>query len=211
METFSPMVKRWDIITIGNLTRNRYWGESDDRAVRPVLCTCTLISGQGFRLLVDPSISDADRMAAELDRRTGLKREDIDLVFVTHAHGDHHCGVRNFPDATWLAGIDTAQALNRSGQYMKRFEPAPKTICDGIDVVPAPGHSVDHHVLRFKCDGLSIVLAGDAVMTREFWHDRRGFFNSVDLNLASQTIERLTSIADIIVPGHDNYFPVRRG
>ncbi len=23
-------IKRWDVITIGNLSRNRYWGESDD-------------------------------------------------------------------------------------------------------------------------------------------------------------------------------------
>ena len=44
------------IITIGNLSRNRYWGESDDRAYRPAICTCTLISGDGFRLLVDPSL-----------------------------------------------------------------------------------------------------------------------------------------------------------
>src|SRR5216110_2455438 len=32
-------VKRWDIITIGNLSRNRYWGEPNDQAVRKVLCT----------------------------------------------------------------------------------------------------------------------------------------------------------------------------
>src|ERR1043165_8498936 len=38
-------VKRWDIITIGNLSRNQYWGEPNDTAVRKVLCTCTLIRG----------------------------------------------------------------------------------------------------------------------------------------------------------------------
>jgi len=27
----SSSVKRWDVITIGNLSRNRYWGESDAR------------------------------------------------------------------------------------------------------------------------------------------------------------------------------------
>jgi hypothetical protein len=28
----SSSVKRWDLITIGNLSRNRYWGESDAKA-----------------------------------------------------------------------------------------------------------------------------------------------------------------------------------
>src|ERR1043166_1268239 len=73
----SSKVKRWDIITVGNLSRNQYWGEANDKAVRKVLCTCALISGDGFRLLVDPSEADAADMARELDRRTGLKLKDI--------------------------------------------------------------------------------------------------------------------------------------
>ena len=84
------MVHRWDIITIGNLSRNRYWGESEDRPLRPALCTCTLIQAGGSRLLIDPSCEDADRMAAELDRRAGLKPSDITTVFITHHHADHH-------------------------------------------------------------------------------------------------------------------------
>jgi len=31
-------VSRWDVITVGNLSRNRYWGEADNKAVREVLC-----------------------------------------------------------------------------------------------------------------------------------------------------------------------------
>lgn len=41
------LVLRWDIVTIGNLSRNRYWGESDEKAVRPAICTCTVLSGKG--------------------------------------------------------------------------------------------------------------------------------------------------------------------
>jgi hypothetical protein len=46
-------VKRWDVITIGNLSRNRYWGESDAKGVRSAICTCTVIQGDGFRLAVE--------------------------------------------------------------------------------------------------------------------------------------------------------------
>jgi len=111
------MVHRWDIITIGNLSRNRYWGESDDRAYRPAICTCTLISGDGFRVLVDPSLQEAARMEAELSRRTGLRLSDIDGVFITHEHGDHHFGLRHFPDARWQAAPQVAEMLNRGGSY----------------------------------------------------------------------------------------------
>ena len=64
------MIERWDVVTIGNVSRNRYWREGDEKAVRSVICTSTLITGDGFRLLVDPSIADEAQMAAELDRRT---------------------------------------------------------------------------------------------------------------------------------------------
>jgi len=67
------MVKRWDIVTVGNLSRNRYWGEGEDRAIRAPLCTSTLIQGDEFRLLVDPPVANLEQMAAELDRRTGLE------------------------------------------------------------------------------------------------------------------------------------------
>jgi hypothetical protein len=65
-------VIRWDVITIGNLSRNRYWGESDEKPLRSAICTCTVISGKNFHILVDPSLKVKDSMAAELDRRTGL-------------------------------------------------------------------------------------------------------------------------------------------
>lgn len=203
MET---MIRRWDIITIGNLSRNRYWGESEDRAYRPPLCTCTLITADGFRLLVDPSIQDGPKMLFELERRVGLKPQQVDLVFITHSHGDHHFGLKHFPDARWVAAPGVADAINASKQYAKQVEPEEGVISDLVEIIPTPGHTLDHHSLRFDCEDLSIVIAGDAVMTRDFWKDRRGFFNSADIKLAVQTMEDLAGIADVIVPGHDNFF-----
>ena len=166
----------------------------------------TLIQGGGFRLLVAPPIAEADRMAAELDRRTGLRIADIAAVLVTHEHGDHHAGLANFPAARWLAAPAVAAAINATSRYPRKLEPVEGRLFDAIDLLPTPGHTPGHHSLRFDCDGLSIVVAGDAVMTRDFWADRRGFFNSADPAQAAQTIARLAGIADAIVPGHDNWF-----
>lgn len=204
------MIQRWDIITIGNISRNRYWGESDDQSYRPGICTCTLVTGDGFRLLVDPSLQDEERMRAELDRRAGLKLADVDAVFLTHEHGDHHFGLRHFPHARWLAAPPVAALLNASGQYQKEVAPVADRLFDVIELIPTPGHTPTHHSLRFDCEDYSVVIAADAAMTRDFWRDRRGYFNSADFEQAAQTIDLLAGVADIVIPGHDNYFLNRR-
>jgi glyoxylase-like metal-dependent hydrolase (beta-lactamase superfamily II) len=206
----TAMVQRWDLITIGNLSRNRYWGESEARACRPAICTCTLVRTDAGCLLVDPSLEEEERMAAELDRRVGLRLADIDAVFLTHEHGDHHFGLRHFPNARWLAAPPVAERLNGEGRYEKRIEPTEGPVMGSIELVPTPGHTLTHHSLRFDCDGLSVVIAADAAMTRDFWRERQGYFNSADFALAAQSVEKLAQIADIIVPGHDNYFLTRR-
>ncbi|MBI4877380.1 MAG: MBL fold metallo-hydrolase [Acidobacteria bacterium] len=203
----NPKVLRWTVITIGNLSRNRYWGESDAKPLRDAICTCTLVSGDGFHLLVDPSLTAKDAMAKELDRRTGVKLGDINAVFVTHEHGDHFFGVEHFPQAAWYAAAPVAEILNGK-KFSRKFEPAPKTLFGAVEVIPTPGHTRSHHSLRFDCDGRSIVAAGDSVATRDFWRERRSYFNAVDPALAAKTMDQLAAIASVIIPGHDNYFLV---
>jgi glyoxylase-like metal-dependent hydrolase (beta-lactamase superfamily II) len=104
-----------------------------------------------------------------------------------------------------------AAKINGTGQHDRKVEPAPAHLFDCIEAIPTPGHTADHHSLRFECEGLWVVIAGDAVMTHDFWRDRRGFFNSADIEQAGGTIERLAEVADAIAPGHDNWFLTGRG
>ncbi len=199
-------VTHWDIITIGNLSRNRYWGESDERPLRSAICTCTVISGKDFHIMVDPSLKDEKEMITELDRRTGLTPDEIDTVFITHQHDDHLYGINHFKRSRWLAGPDVAKALNSSGRYPEKFEPAGNNIFGIIDVIQTPGHTPDHHSLRFDFDGFSVFVTGDAVATKDHWLERRGYYNVIDPEESKRTMEKINLLADIIVPGHDNYF-----
>jgi glyoxylase-like metal-dependent hydrolase (beta-lactamase superfamily II) len=199
-------IKQWDVITIGNLSRNRYWGESDDMGVRSTLCTTTLITGDGFRILVDPSLADAAQMKHELDRRTGAKPRDVTAVFVTHEHPDHYEGIAHFPDARWLAAPAVAEILNKSGKLPRVVEGCTDQLFDAVEVIPTPGHTHAHHSLVFDCAGLRIIVAGDSAITQDFFRDRRGYRNAVDFELSTRTIDKLAAMADIIIPGHDNYF-----
>ena len=201
-------VKRWDVITIGNLSRNRYWGEADANGVRSVICTCTLITGADFRLLVDPSLADEQQMTRELDRRTGLKLNGVTAVFVTHEHGDHWAGISHFSETRWLASPGVAEVLNASGKLPRKLEGVSGRLFDAVDVIPTPGHTPGHHSVRFDCDGMSVVVAGDAVATRDFFHDRRPYYNASDVALSIRTMDELAKMADLLVPGHDNYFLV---
>lgn len=207
------MIVRWDIITIGNISRNRYWGESDEKGLRSALCTCTLVTGEGWRLLVDPSIKEEAAMAAELYRRSGLGLGAITHIYITHPHSDHHDGLANFPAAAWLAAADVAADINREGHYGRAIEgldPATRLLGE-IDLIHTPGHTEHHYSLRFDCEGASVVVAGDATMTRDFFRHRQGYFNSTNFAAAAASIERLAQIADIVIPGHDNYFLNARG
>ena len=201
-------VDRWEIITIGTLSRNRYWGEPDAKPLRSAICTSTLISGGGFHLLVDPSLADKDAMAKELDRRSGLKLDDVTAVFITHEHGDHYAGIGHFQKAAWYAAAPVAEILNGRKIFTRAIQPAPTSLFGAVDVFPTPGHTRSHHALRFDCDSRSIVAAGDSVATRDFWRERRSYYNAVDPALAARTMEKLAAVASVIIPGHDNYFLV---
>jgi len=200
------VVTHWDIITIGNLSRNRYWGESDEKALHSVICTCSVISGSGFHMIIDPSLADERAMITELQRRTGLAPDKINAVFITHQHGDHVVGLKHFPKARWFAGADVAAGLNKSAKFGKQIEAAGNTLFGTIDVIPTPGHTSDHQSLRFDYRGLSIVISGDAIVTKDFWDEKRAYYNVMDEAASRRSMANLDSLADIIVPGHDNAF-----
>lgn len=80
----------------------------------------------------------------------------------------------------------------------------------GITVVPTPGHTLGHASLLLESEGLRVVVAGDAVMTRDFFRSRDYYFNTVDPSAAVTSIETISRVADVVVPGHDNYFLNRR-
>lgn len=199
-------VTHWDVVTIGNLSRNRYWGESEEKSLHSVICTTTIIRGKDFCVVVDPSLADSKVMADELKRRTGLTPDDINVAFVTHEHGDHHCGLPGFPKAKWLATAEAAAIINKTAKYEKIVEPVGKTLFDVIDVVTTPGHTPGTAGLRFDYRGLSVFVAGDAIATKDFWDEGTIYFKALDIEVAKQSYKKIAALSNIIVPGHDNYF-----
>jgi len=203
---------QWDVLVIGHLSRNKYWGEADEQAFREPLCTSTLIRTAELSVVVDPGLPP-EQMVRILDRRAGIAPGSVDIVFLTHFHGDHRVGLAAFPGAVWCmapAEIEhwTRQLAGDSPdrEVLDRLRPAGPGLIPGITVVATPGHTVGHSSLLFESEGLGVVVAGDAAMTQDFFRHRDYYVNTVDPGAAVRSIETIARIADVVIPGHDNYF-----
>jgi glyoxylase-like metal-dependent hydrolase (beta-lactamase superfamily II) len=199
----------YHVITIGRFTRNRFWGELETQAYRDALCTTTLLKGD-INIVVDPSLPPAE-MAKALYDRSGLWPDAIGAVFITHAHGDHMVGLELFHKAPWYMGELELKSLQKSTdrrqkELGERIRPAFPGFISGVEPLALPGHTAGTTALLVDSADGKVAVTGDAVMTRDFFKARQGYYNSLDFEEASRSISRLAEIADIVIPGHDNYF-----
>ena len=165
------------------------------------------MQAEGKRLLVDPS-PYPDELAAMLFARTGLHPGDVDAVFITHFHADHRFGLALFEDAEWLMAADglaewKGQNL-RDARLFERFSPAEGRLPPGVRLYPSPGHAVGHTSLLVDTVWGPLIVAGDAVMSEDFFRTEEGFRNSVDFERARETIRTIKRSANLVIPGHDN-------
>lgn len=197
---------RVTVINIGALSMNRFWNETE--RVRSPSATCTLLEVGGQRVIVDPS-PGADLLEPMLFACAGLRPENMDLVFLTHFHGDHHFGLHLFPGKPWLMSstglTDWKERSPNESEFIDRFSPAEERLPQGISLFPSPGHTRGHCSLLVKTKAGDLIVAGDAVMTEDFLEAEEGFHNSVDFGQATETIRRIKQAAQLVIPGHGNF------
>lgn len=202
---------RFTIVNIGSLSVNKYWGETE--RMREPSATCTLVETGDARMLVDPSPFPGG-LESRLFAATGLRPSAVDLVYMTHFHGDHRFGLALFEGVPWLMASSAREELRASkdgGALGGRVEDAEGRLPDGVDLFPSPGHTPGHCSLALNIEWGRLVIAGDAVMTPEFWLHDDGFHNTWDFDAVRDTIGRIRAEADFVVPGHGNYFPTAHG
>ncbi len=217
---YDRMKYTWHIITIGHLSRNRFWGEDEQQSYRAPLATCILLKGDGLNVVIDPSLP-AEQMEKALIDCAGIRPEQITHTYSTHYHGDHHWDLSAFPNAvccmpakdleTMLAEWDTVQ---RSWQYLRteqmlRLVPAEDHLVPGLEMVPLPGHTEGLSGYRFTAPEGSVLCTGDCVMTREFYQAGQPYFfgwNAEENERSIRRLKRTEEMPDLIIPGHGEPF-----
>ena len=169
------------------------------------------------------------RSAAEAVAALGVDARTVENVILTHLHYDHAGGVGQFPNARFH--VQDREMAYATGRHMTRPDQAHaftpdhvaalvhavhdrRVVFHGGDDELAPGLSV--HLIGGHTDGLQVVrvrtadgwlvLASDASHYYENMEARRPFPVVFDVDAmldGFDTLRRLASPDDAIVPGHD--------
>jgi glyoxylase-like metal-dependent hydrolase (beta-lactamase superfamily II) len=197
---------RLTVVNIGTLSMNKFWKETE--RVREASATCVVIEVAGRRLIVDPS-PHPEQLERLLFERCGLRPRSVDEVFLTHRHGDHRFGLPLFEGKPWFMArpeLEAWRGTEKSDPTIPgRFEPAEDRLPGELSLVFTPGHTATHHSLQMPSPWGPLVVAGDAVMTPDFWLAEEGYHNSVDFEAARDSIRKLKKLATVVIPGHGNF------
>lgn len=207
----------WKQLTLGHLSRNKFWGEDPDTQYHSVVASSTLVQDGDVRILVDPTLPVAE-MEDRLRRYCGLDRNDIDIVFATHFHTDHRLDAEKYPNAKLYMSAeslrDVAELRKEGGALAQTFlngavfdfEAAPRRLSPGVEVQPLAGHTLGLAGLVFTSGGKKVLLAGDTIMNPEFYHAREGYFIDASQEKTAASMDWAAEHAEIIVPGHGDWF-----
>jgi glyoxylase-like metal-dependent hydrolase (beta-lactamase superfamily II) len=215
---------RFDIISIGALSRNRLWGEST--SLRTPHATTTLIRSNKRNILVDPGLP-AQALGARLFERTGMKPDQIDTVFLTNFRPAHRAGLALFQNAKTFIHEPEQQAsrqhleclldqapeedidrriFKQELELLEKLTPAEDRLADQLDLFPLPGYTPGNCGLLIKLPTTTVLLAGDAVPTQDHFLAGQVLPDAYDIKQAQESLGEVYEIADLIIPGHDNVF-----
>jgi glyoxylase-like metal-dependent hydrolase (beta-lactamase superfamily II) len=213
---------RVDVISIGTLSRNRLWGETEP--VRTAHATTTLIRSGKRAILIDPGLPPGV-IGARLFERAGLRPEQIDTVFLTSFRPSHRAGLSQFEKAKVLIHESEKEAV---GQYLRSMleeppgdertiinnelkllescQPADDKLAEQVDLFPLFGYTPGTCGLLIAAPTYTAIVAGDAVPTLDHFLAGQTLPDAFDLKQAGEAMGEVYEIADVIIPGHDNLF-----
>lgn len=160
----------------------------------PITFTPIVIETGGRRILVDTGFGDAGPATTGFLRSNlaaaGITPETIDMVFVTHCHGDHVNGLIDaegrpiYPAAEvvmaeteWTFWTDRAEAARATGSVADNFAnvarvfaplhdrlrtvPWGTAVAPGVTAIDARGHTPGHTALMLESGGEKLVFVAD--------------------------------------------------
>ncbi len=154
-------------------------------------CTCYLIRSAGVTILIDTGVgppglwdwtAEAEGLLPDALADLGVRRDDVDVVLLTHMHIDHVGwnadldGVTFFPRARYVVHRDSLAfaSTQDTRPHVRRcilpladsFETVTGDVelAEGVTAFVAPGHYPGHMGLRLSSDGAEAVLIADTAV-----------------------------------------------
>jgi glyoxylase-like metal-dependent hydrolase (beta-lactamase superfamily II) len=208
------MSVRIDIISIGTLSRNLLWQETSPR--RTGHSTTTLIQAGKRLIVVDPGLP-APALQARFNERVGGRLKDVTDVFLTHLSNDAVSGLELFEHAKWWCSEAERDALARrvdleTGEaallrnLLKRLSAAPDKLAPAVDLFPLPGYTTGTCGLLVAAALSTTLITGPAVASLDHFLAGQVLPDVQLLDQAKESLTEVYEIADVIVPGYDNWF-----
>lgn len=191
------------------------------------VATTTLIRGEQI-ILVDPGnhhIGFYGMLKFALSR-FGLHFDDIDLVVCTHSHHDHMASIFTLRETEIVMGAgelefareiygaeETDARLAIMGPLTEVPAEGELELCPGVTAVATPGHTPGHISVLVEGEEERIVVAGDAVMTRAEYEERRfsHWYTPEQLKQLNSNLDHLRDWEpDLVLPGHDRAIRLNR-
>jgi glyoxylase-like metal-dependent hydrolase (beta-lactamase superfamily II) len=165
--------------------------------------TYLLVGTGGSAALIDAGVGEPDHLAA-IGSHLSERRAQLDLVLVTHAHGDHARGAPAIAERFPTARFVKYPWPDEDHRYPVTWEP----LSDGdtlvvagqlVEVIHTPGHTPDHLAFSHRPSGTvwtgDLVTQGGSVMI----HWSRGG----DLSKYLRSLQRMMDLQpDHILPAH---------
>jgi glyoxylase-like metal-dependent hydrolase (beta-lactamase superfamily II) len=215
------------VISIGTLSSNPLWSEKG--SVRTGHATCTLVRSGKRIILIDPGLP-VQAIAARLNERAGLLPKDVTHVFLTTFKPETMRGVMAFDKATWWISQDEREGvgiplvgnlqkaaaddddelkrlLEQDVAVLRRCEPAPDRLAEGVDLFPLPGVTPGCCGVLCTTPRSATLICGDAIPTVEHLERGQVLQSAVDVMRARESFGEAVEIADYLVPGRDNIVP----
>jgi glyoxylase-like metal-dependent hydrolase (beta-lactamase superfamily II) len=189
-------------------------------------CGISLIEGGSKRILVDVAHPGRRSLLVAKLAERGLTPDDIDYVFLTHAHWDHMLNIDLFPKAKVLmndverqyikkidshdwATMSYASSVIESMQAQSVSDG--EEIDDGVTMLATPGHSRGSAALLVRGDDGTSAICGDAFPNTLSIVSGMPRLVFGDPDAARRSIVTLMERATTFYPGHDRAFRLHDG
>lgn len=187
-----------DILAIGDYQYN------EENKISNAFSSSVLIKSNDRLIVVDTSSKFMKPSLKTSFKQLGVYPKDVDTVILTHSHYDHIENNDMFQNAEIIMHSGEEETIPGVKLIDKDME-----IARGIRLVHTPGHTPGSMCVFIESD-IKYVIAGDTLPRLSNFEKMTPPGINYDPVLALESIKKVVTYADMVIPGHGHPFMTER-